>query len=93
MQLQRHDLPLTSIVATCPLLLGLLDSNLAYTDALKPLFPDETEPTSIQALLCPKELRILISTVSVAGQSRRRTKSVSPKSAVALSDADKADEE
>lgn len=93
MQLQRHDLPLTSIVATCPLLLGLLDSNLAYTDALKPLFPDETEPTSIQALLCPKELKSLISTVSVAGQSRRRTKSVSPKSAVALSDADKADEE
>lgn len=69
---QRGDFPLTSIIATCPLLLGLLDSSLDYADALLPLFPEETQTSSIKELLCPKELKTLLKKVSVAGKTRQQ---------------------
>lgn len=93
MQLQRQDFPLTSIVATCPLLLGLLDVRLGYADSLKPLFPSEVTTDSINALLRPKELTDLMKKVSVAGQTRTRSKSGAAEDAVAASDSDESVEE
>lgn len=71
-QPQREDFPYTAIMATCPLLLGLLDSELDYAKALHPLFPKDTQQSDIQALLCPRELKGLMNKVSVTGESRRR---------------------
>lgn len=90
MQLSRRDFPLTSIVATCPLILGLLDENKGYADALKALFPDNTAEPSIKAQLRPKALADLMAKVSVAGESRTRLKSAAPKGTGASSDADEA---
>lgn len=70
---QRDEFPLTSIIATCPLLLGLLDSEKGYAKALKPLFPDGTNEAAIEDLLCPKELVELMRKVSVTGEPRIRT--------------------
>ncbi|NLR73690.1 hypothetical protein [Leeia aquatica] len=75
MQPQRHDFPLTSIVATCPLLLGLLDVDWDYADALKPLFPEGTEMTSIEELLRPKAVAEKMQKVSIVGQLRNSSKS------------------
>lgn len=69
---QRADFPFTAIMATCPLLLGLLDAELDYAQALQPLFPSGTDKTAIEALLCPKQLKELMQKVSVAGESRTR---------------------
>lgn len=83
-------------MATCPLLLGLLDAELDYAKALQPLFPGDTDETTIQALLCPKELKELMQKVSVTGESRavRATKaqsaSTETKSSTAPADADEA---
>lgn len=71
-QLQRKNLPYTAIMATCPLLLGLLDSKLSYAEALKPFFPEGTQLDDIRVLLCPSDLKKLMSNVSVTGKSRRR---------------------
>lgn len=56
-QLQRKNLPYTAIMATCPLLLGLLDSKLSYAEALKPFFPEGTQLDDIRVLLCPSDLK------------------------------------
>ncbi len=77
-QPQRLDFPLTSIVATCPLLLGLLDVNLSYADALKPLFPENTETDSIEAQLRPKALAVHMKKVSITGEARNHSKSTAP---------------
>ncbi len=69
---QRDDFPFTAIMATCPLLLGLLDTELDYAQALKPLFPDDMNEAAIKGLLCPKELKELMQKVSVTGESRSR---------------------
>ncbi len=93
---QRDSFPFTAIMATCPLLLGLLDAELDYAKALQPLFPGDTDETTIQALLCPKELKELMQKVSVTGESRavRATKaqsaSTETKSSTAPADADEA---
>ena len=81
MQLRRQDFPLTSIVATCPLILGLLDVSLGYANVLKPLFPSGQTTDSIEALLRPKELTDLMKKVSIAGQARTRLKSGTTKTA------------
>jgi len=81
MKLRRQDVPLTSIVATCPLLLGLLDVNLGYADGLQPLFPSEATTDSIQALLRPTDLTEIMEKVSIAGQTRTRSKPEAPKAA------------
>ncbi|WP_176218467.1 hypothetical protein [Chromobacterium haemolyticum] len=78
MQPQRRDFPMTSIVATCPLLLGLLDVHLGYADTLKQLFPENMETASIEALLRPKALAGHMKKVSIAGQTRTRSQSTAP---------------
>ncbi|MDB0567599.1 hypothetical protein AB6Q13_23830 [Ralstonia solanacearum] len=93
-QPNRRDFPLTSIVATCPLLLGLLDQNKDFVDALKALFPDETETTSIEALLRPKALADLMEKVAVAGESRTRSRPAAARATTRSGDdADEASEE
>lgn len=67
---QREDFPFTSIIATCPLLLGLLDESLGYAKALQPLFPKDTSEDSIKEILCPKSLRDFMDKVSVMGESQ-----------------------
>lgn len=69
--LNRQAFPLTSIVATCPLILGLLDENKAYAEALKELFPEDTAVSAIQALLRPEAAAELMAMVSVAGAPRK----------------------
>lgn len=71
---QRSDFPMTAIVATCPLLLGLLDADRGYAKSLLPLFPADTNPDNIAHLLCPTELTKLMKKVSITGESRRAGK-------------------
>ena len=92
-QPQRDNFPFTAIMATCPLLLGLLDAELNYAKALQPLFPDGTDEETIKALLCPKELKDLMQKVSVTGESRvarAQSTSTGTKSGTAPVDADEA---
>ncbi|HHX6603910.1 TPA: hypothetical protein ACVGKW_005622, partial [Pseudomonas aeruginosa] len=49
-----------------------LDSKLSYAEALKPFFPEGTQLDDIRVLLCPSDLKKLMSNVSVTGKSRRR---------------------
>ncbi len=86
MQLRRQDFPMTSIMATCPLLLGLLDESLGYADVLKPLFPSGATKDSIEALLRPKKLTDLMKKVSVAGQARISSRSDASKAAGVTAD-------
>lgn len=76
---KRSNFPLTSIVATCPLLLGLLNVELSYAETLKPLFPEKTETASIEELLRPTLLALEMKKVSIAGQARARSKSTTPR--------------
>lgn len=73
---QRSEFPLTAIMATCPLLLGLLDAELGYAQALKPLFPANTDEESIKKLLCPKKLRELIEKVVIFRRRPHQTSEV-----------------
>lgn len=75
---QRSNFPLTSIVATCPLLLGLLSVELDYARTLNPLFPENTEIDSIKELLRPKSLAVQMKKVSIAGQARASSKRTTP---------------
>lgn len=69
-KLQREVFPYTAIMATCPLLLGLLDGEQSgYAAALKSLFPANTTEMQIQALLCPKELKEFMGQISITGKS------------------------
>lgn len=88
--LPRQALPLTSIVATCPLILGLLDEKKAYAEALKALFPEGTAVSAIEALLRPKGVANLMAKVSVAGEPRTRSQAAD---ATATEDEDGAAEE
>lgn len=72
MQLNRSALPLTSIISTCPLILGLLDDEIGYGQALKAFFPDDADDASIKAQLRPKAIGQLMATVSVTGEARTR---------------------
>lgn len=91
MKLNRHDFPLTSIVATCPLFLGLLDEEKDYAVALGGFFPDDTLPSLIKPLLRPKALAELMAKVSITGEPRTRSTTSVAKGAVASSDADASD--
>ena len=84
---------MTSIMATCPLLLGLLDARLGYADALRSLFPEGTETASIEEMLRPKELTELLRKVSVSGQSKTRSPSTASKPVEKSSSADEANDE
>ena len=91
MKLNRHNFPLTSIVATCPLILGLLDEEKDYAVALRGFFPDDTLPSLIKSLLRPKALAELMAKVSITGEPRTRSTTSVAKGAVASGDADAAD--
>ncbi|PZR22039.1 MAG: hypothetical protein DI538_29245 [Azospira oryzae] len=83
-QPRRIEFPFTSIMATCPLLLGLLDEKKGYSNALKPMFPDDFSIQDIGNLLCPNVVFKQIEKVSITGEgspigrgaSRSRTKTV-----------------
>ncbi len=66
---QRKDFPFTAIMATCPLLLGLLDEGKGYAEGLKPMFPEDFPIESINGLLCPNTLFKQMEQVSVTGES------------------------
>ncbi|MEK8032472.1 hypothetical protein AACH06_16735 [Ideonella sp. DXS29W] len=67
MSVRREELPLTSIVATCPLILGLLESTDDCADALMGLFPAGTNKESIKKLLRPVVLARYMKKISVTG--------------------------
>ena len=48
---RRSDLPLTAVVATCPLLLGLIENKSDYASALTGLFPENTQSDAIERLM------------------------------------------
>lgn len=79
--LSRNAFPLTSIVATCPLMLGLLDEKKGYALALKPLFPKNIDVPAIEVLLRAKAVEDLMAKVSVTGESRTRSKPFDAKAA------------
>lgn len=67
MSVRREELPLTSIVATCPLILGLLESTDDVANALIGLFPAGTDEDSIKQLLRPAALVREMKKISIAG--------------------------
>ncbi|RRS01107.1 hypothetical protein EIP75_21800 [Aquabacterium soli] len=67
MSFRRDELPLTSIVATCPLILGLLESTDDVANALIGLFPAGTDKDSIKLLLRPAALAREMKKISIAG--------------------------
>jgi hypothetical protein len=69
MSLRREELPLTSIVATCPLIVGLLESTDDCASALMGLFPSGTEKESIKKLLRPALLGREMKKISVVGKT------------------------
>jgi len=64
---ERSIFPFSSIMATCPILLGLLDQRKGYAKILKSLFPDDFRENQIEALLCPSEIFDIVENISVAG--------------------------
>jgi len=75
-QPQRKAFPFTAIIATCPLLLGLMDKKKGYAGALAPMFPEDFPEGEIEYLLCPDRTFQLMESVSVAGGSAKPTKHV-----------------
>jgi hypothetical protein len=68
----RDHLPLTAIIATCPLLLGLLNAKESYAASLMKLFPEERQmPSYIEPLLCSDTLWESFNRISVTGRSRQ----------------------
>ncbi|WP_156179819.1 MULTISPECIES: hypothetical protein [Delftia] len=65
--LSRSDFPLTAVMATCPLLLGLLDRRKGYAAVLLNLFKKGYTEDKINELLCPGENFDILETVSIAG--------------------------
>jgi hypothetical protein len=66
-QPKRNSFPFTAIMATCPLLLALLNGKEKYAQALKPLFPGNWTKEKIQALLCSEEHYALMQKLSIVG--------------------------
>ncbi|QVI76040.1 hypothetical protein [Pseudomonas syringae] len=68
----RDHLPLTAIIATCPLLLGLLNAKESYSASLIKLFPEERQIQGyIEPLLCSANLWESFNRISVTGRSRQ----------------------
>lgn len=67
MNLNREHVPLTSVIATCPLILGLLDRQKPFELALQSLFPEGTAPEKIKNMLCPEELWQRMEGIAIAG--------------------------
>jgi hypothetical protein len=66
----REFLPLTAIIATCPLLLGLLNPKNLYEMALKGLFPNTTD---ISGLLCSDFRWMEFERIAVQGPKAKDT--------------------
>ena len=64
---QRNQFPFTAIMATCPLILGLLNENEGYAKSLQSLFPKDFGEENITALLCPNDIFTEFQKVSIAG--------------------------
>lgn len=64
---KRNSFPFTAIMATCPLLLGLLNSQENYAKALLPLFPVGGTEETIQTLLCSEDHYALMQKLSIVG--------------------------
>lgn len=70
--LSRDDMPLTTIVATCPLLLNLLNVDAGYAEKLRALFPDAHQDLDeIKSLMCSESLWTPFNEISIAGRSRK----------------------
>ena len=63
----REHVPLTTIIVTCPLVLGLLDRQKPFETALLPFFPAHTTAEQIEQLLCPEELWGAMEGIAIAG--------------------------
>ncbi|MDP9665309.1 UNVERIFIED_ORG: hypothetical protein J2W16_003041 [Pseudomonas cremoricolorata] len=75
--LSRENLPMTAIVATCPLLLGLLNAHENYAESLKGLFPtNQRNLEDINSLLCTAEHWKLFNQIAVAGRAKQSVKAV-----------------
>ncbi|MCU1048440.1 hypothetical protein EN794_005320 [Mesorhizobium sp. M00.F.Ca.ET.151.01.1.1] len=73
MRLDRQAVPLTAIIATCPLILGTLDSRHPYAAAFSDLLPSNRGSKSerdayISTLLCPADLTKIADNISIAGR-------------------------
>lgn len=66
-----EDFPYTAIMATCPLILGLLDEKKGYAEWLKPMFPESVSTNDVESLLCPNAVFRQMEKVSVAGEPSR----------------------
>lgn len=88
MSVRREELPLTSIVATCPLILGLLESTDDCADALMGLFPAGTDKDSIKKLLRPAALGREMKKISVTGGPATAKPSASTDDAAPAASAD-----
>ncbi|WP_279212531.1 hypothetical protein [Achromobacter mucicolens] len=66
---KREEFPFTAIMATCPLLLGLLDEKKEYAKILGPMFPQSSSVHDINSLLCPNTIFQQVEKVSVAGEA------------------------
>jgi len=65
----RNLFPMTAIVATCPLVLGLLNSGRAeYSSSFLPLFPESTKSDVIEKMLCTLFAWEEINKISVSGR-------------------------
>lgn len=73
----RRELPLTAIMATCPLLLGLLYGHKDYAESLKDLFPAARQGAqTIEPLFCSKEIWESLNKISVAGRTKQGSSEV-----------------
>lgn len=74
LKLDRQAAPLTSIIATCPLILGVLNSRHPYAAAFSDLLPSSRGSKSerdayISSLLCPAGLVEIMDNISIAGRT------------------------
>lgn len=75
MNLDRQTVPVTAIIATCPLILGLLNSRLSYAAALSGLLPSSRGSSKserdayISNLLCPTAVVDIMDNISISGRT------------------------
>lgn len=68
--LTAENFPFTSIIASCPLVLGLLNADENYADSFNNLIPagdEETRTYYIEKNLCPKDHYETLNEISIAG--------------------------
>ncbi|NVN38420.1 hypothetical protein [Komagataeibacter swingsii] len=65
----RNDFPMTSIIATCPLIVGLLKRDNIFADGLSKFFPKSTSSNYILNIMCSEESIEEMNYISIAGGS------------------------